>query len=70
MLLQSLGVVGLVFVFLLLATLMKHDDITRNSQKMGVGIASVWVMAFVMLSVMALIFYWSFYYAFISPFMN
>ena len=70
MLLQSLGVVGLVFVFLLLATLMKHDDITRNSQKMGVGIASVWVMAFVMLNVMALIFYWSFYYVFISPFMN
>lgn len=70
MLLQSLAVIGLVFVILSLATLMAHDNVVRNSQKMGVGIAPIWIVSFIILSIMSLIFYWSFYYAFIYPFLN
>jgi len=70
MLIQSLAVVGLVLVVMIMTSVIRHKEISHNSTQMGVGIASMWVVAFIFLSVMSLVFYWSFYYAFIKPFLN
>lgn len=70
MLIQSLAVVGLVFVVMFMTSIVRHKEITNNAVKMGVNLASMWVISFIVLSVIALVFYWSFYYAFINPFIN
>lgn len=70
MLIQSLAVIGLVLVVMVMTSVIRHKEISHNSAKMGVGIASMWIISFIFLSVISLIFYWSFYYAFIKPFLN
>ena len=70
MLIQSLAVVGLVLVTMIMTSVIRHKEITYNSTKMGAGIASMWAIAFIFLSIISLIFYWSFYYAFIKPFLS
>ena len=70
MLIQSLAVVGLVLVTMIMTSVIRHKEITYNSTTMGVGIASMWAIAFIFLSIISLIFYWSFYYAFIKPFLS
>jgi hypothetical protein len=70
MLIQSLAVVGIVFVVMIMTSIVRHKEITNNAIKMGVNLASMWVISFIFLSIITLIFYWSFYYAFIYPFVN
>jgi hypothetical protein len=70
MLVQSLAIIGLVFVVMLITTVMKYDKITHNAIKAGTSLSSMWIIAFIFLSITSLIFYWSFYYAFINPFLK
>jgi hypothetical protein len=70
MLIQSLAVIGLVFTVMFMTSIIRHKEITYNSTKMGVSLISMWVTSFIVLSFMALIFYWSIYYAFINPFIK
>jgi hypothetical protein len=70
MLIQSLAVISLVFVVMLVTTVTKYEKITYNAIKAGTSLSSMWIIAFIFLSTVSLIFYWSFYYAFINPFLN
>jgi hypothetical protein len=70
MLIQSLAVISLVFVVMLITTVSKYEKITYNAIKAGTSLSSMLVIAFIFLSIVSLIFYWSFYYAFINPFLN